>query len=672
MKAGFGHGLFLVSSLFLLGACGSPEGNVFGAEDRFKTPVSPLKSHYRIDARIDLEDGVVAGRETITLQNSSTIPLTTVALTWTISDTRSLDVSIGGKQLAPRADEGGARRKSPLSYVLPNPITPGERLVLDVSFNEKIETAKDEAEYLTSTWYPRLWWDGLPLHDSFSVKLDVSAGYALAASGRIDKKTGRFEADGARTFGVYLGKDTKASIREVDGVEIVAVFTEKGAKAAAVCLETAADAVRYFKNRLGFYPFPFLTIIPGGPGRWGGYPVATGIVAIHGQETYVDGESPEHWQHITSHEIGHEYWGEWVMDSDNPAWLWIAMGIYADTDYMMARKFDPERRVRWIGNYIDAIPMYYDMTLDIPPAQEEKILYDYNNTVVHSKGPAVINALAVALGQETFERIYKKCLRIFGGKSLGWRDFWKFCEMESGQNLAWFFDQWVRSNAYACYQIESTESRPEGDGFRTEIRIKRLGPMKMPVPVKAVFEDGSEQSVLTDRTRDVDILEFQSQAKLREAILNPDNKIAMMDKPVAEISPAAARILSWGWEAADSLEVLDAIRDETIESVDLWYKLGTYLYEESHLREALVCFERVSDLNADPVVAFASQGWMGLLEDLTGRRAEALTHYRKALSLDTGESMDHRDLNIRIDRGWVEARLRSPFRWKKRRGGMAS
>jgi len=321
MKAGFGHGLFLVSSLFLLGACGSPEGNVFGAEDRFKTPVSPLKSHYRIDARIDLEDGVVAGRETITLQNSSTIPLTTVALTWTISDTRSLDVSIGGKQLAPRADEGGARRKSPLSYVLPNPITPGERLVLDVSFNEKIETAKDEAEYLTSTWYPRLWWDGLPLHDSFSVKLDVSAGYALAASGRIDKKTGRFEADGARTFGVYLGKDTKASIREVDGVEIVAVFTEKGAKAAAVCLETAADAVRYFKNRLGFYPFPFLTIIPGGPGRWGGYPVATGIVAIHGQETYVDGESPEHWQHITSHEIGHEYWGEWVMDPDKPAWL---------------------------------------------------------------------------------------------------------------------------------------------------------------------------------------------------------------------------------------------------------------------------------------------------------------------------------------------------------------
>ena len=661
MKAGFGYGLFLVSSLILLGACGSPEGNISGAEARFKTPVSPPKSHYRIDARIDLEDGVVAGRETITLRNSSTIPLTTVALTWTISDRSSLDVSVGGKKLSPRADGEGANGKSPVSYLLPHPIAPKGRLVLDVSFSEKIGTAKDEAEYLTSTWYPRLWWDGLPLHDSFSVKLDVSAGYALAASGRLDIKTGRFEADGAQTFGVYLGKGKKTSSREVDGVEIVSVFSEKGAKAAAICLETAADAVWYFKNWLGFYPFTFLTIIPGGPRRMGGYPVATGIVAIHGLETYVDGESPQYWQHITSHEIGHEYWGEWVMDHDNPAWLWIAMGIYADTEYMMARKFDPKRRAHWIEDYVRAIPMYYDMTLDILPAQEEKILYDYNNTVIHSKGPAVINALAVALGQEMFERIYKKCLHIFGGKSLGWRDFQKFCESESGQNLAWFFDQWVRSNAYACYQIDSTDSRPEGDGFRTEIRIKRLGSMKIPMPIKAVFEDGSEQSGLTDRTRDVDTLEFQSQAKLKEAILNPDIRIAMTDKPLSEISPAAAKILSWGWDAADSMEVFGAIRDETIESADLWYRLGTYLYEESHLSEALVCFERVPGLNADPVFAFASQGWMGLLEDLAGRRAEALTHYRKALSLDTGESMDHRDLNIRIDRKWVEERLEAPF-----------
>ena len=200
--------------------------------------------------------------------------------------------------------------------------------------------------------------------------MDVPQGWVLAASGRLDPKTGRYEAAAARTFGMFLGKDMKSASREADGVLITSVFTEKGAKAAAICLETAADAVRFYKNWLGFYPFPFLTIIPGGSGRWGGYPVATGIVAIHGLETYVDGESPQHWQHITSHEIGHEYWSEWVLDPGDPASLWIAAGIFADTDYMMVRGYDPNRRASWMGNYVNAIPMYYDTTLDVTSEQE--------------------------------------------------------------------------------------------------------------------------------------------------------------------------------------------------------------------------------------------------------------------------------------------------------------
>lgn len=101
------------------------------------------------------------------------------------------------------------------------------------------------------------------------------------------------------------------------------------------------------------------------------------------------------------------------------------------------------------------------------------------------------------------------------------------------------------------------------------------------------------------------------------------------------------------------MEVFETIKDETIESLDLWYQLGSYFYEEGHLKEALASFEKVSALNPDPITAFAAQGWMGLLEDLAGLRAEALVHYRKALSLDTGESMSHGNLGFRIDRKWI-------------------
>ncbi|MCK7462158.1 MAG: hypothetical protein MZU84_08880 [Sphingobacterium sp.] len=199
-------------------------------------------------------------------------------------------------------------------------------------------------------------------------------------------------------------------------------------------------------------------------------------MAIHGLETYVDGESPRHWQHITSHEIGHEYWGEWVLEADDPAWTWIALGIFADTEYMTVRGYDPDRAAEWIGNYVDAVPMYYDTTLDALPGREDAVHFDFNNTVVHSKGPAVVFALEDVLGRETFLRLYKRCLRDFGGRPFGWRDLRTAAEAESGQNLAWFFDAWVRSNRYLSYAVERDDSRADGQGgFKTALRIKRLG-----------------------------------------------------------------------------------------------------------------------------------------------------------------------------------------------------
>ena len=627
----------------------------------FAVPADPPKSRYVIDARIDPGQGVIEGKERIVLKNSSRLPLEVVAFDWRLGSLTALEVSAQGRALLPRDDAGALPGKPPVFYTLPAALAPGDSLELEATFREKSSVESGNPVWQSSNWYPRLWWDGIPQHDSFSVKLDIPEGYALAATGLRDEKTGRFKAPSAKSFGVFLGKGMKTETRETEGVRITSIFTEKGAKAAAICLETAVEAVGYFKKWLGFYPFSTLNIIPGGAGRWGGYPVATGIVAIHGLETYKDGESPQHWQHITSHEIGHEYWGEWVLDPDDPAWLWISMGIYADTDYMIARGYDPERRAHWTGNFVRGISMYYDMTVDVPPAFADQIRYDHNNTVIHSKGPAIINALEVVLGRAEFERIYKKALRIYGGKRLGWREFQKFCEAESGLSLQWFFDAWVRSNQYLCYAAESQECRAEGSGFRTEIRIRKLGTMAMPVPVKAVFEDGTEQVALTDRTKIVDVLGFTSRTKLKEVVLDPERKLAMAAKPLPAISRQAAAMVAYGWAAQDAPKVFEALRGKPVGSPDLWYRLGMELYEANRPADALFCFDRVAGLESDPVTAFAAQGWLGLLEDLRGRRPAALEHYREALKLDSGKSMSHGRLRIEMNCAWIEERLKTPF-----------
>ncbi len=631
------------------------------AEAAYYAPAVPPSSRYVIDARVDVGQGLLEGRETVSLKNSGRNRIGVIAFDWDVDPLSSIEVVMQGRKLYPLEGAASAPRKRPLYIRLPRALEPGEQAELRLTFRVRHPMPKDETEISASDWFPRLWWEGLEQHDAFSVKLDVSAGWTVAASGRLDPKTGRYEAASAATFGIYLAKGVRTATREVDGVLITSIFTEKGAKAAAICLESAADAVHFYRNWLGFYPFPFLTIIPGGTGRWGGYPVSTGIVAIHGLETYVDGESPQHWQHITSHEIGHQYWGEWVLDPDSPAWLWIAMGIFADTEFMTTRGFDPRRRTEWMTNYVNSIPIYYDTTLDIPPAYQQRIRFDHNNTVIHSKGPAAIFALDSILGRDLFLRIYKRCLRDYGGRRLGWREFQKLCEEESGRNLHWFFDAWVRSNQYLCYSVDSQECRADAGGFSCEVRVKRLGTMAMPIPVRVTFEDGTEQGAWTDRNLETTALTFHSTAKLRDVTLDPDGRFAMVKQPVAKISPAAAARLAYGWDSAEAAGVYAAVKNEQISSAQLWYQLGLGLYESDRLDEALDCFGKVDGLTPPALTRFAARGWCGLLEDLRGNRAAALVHYKDALAIDPGEAMNHNRFRLKIDRDWLGARLQKPF-----------
>jgi tetratricopeptide (TPR) repeat protein len=629
------------------------------ARPEYWVPADPPKSRYVIDARLDLSpNGAVEGKQTIILKNTSRRPLDVIAFDWTMGPASSISVTVSGNPLTPLNPEKTPVLSAPIFYPLLKPLSPGKKINLEVTFKKAVEFPAGAAEFGDTRWYPRLWWDGLTLHDAFSVKLEVPAGFAQAMSGRLNPKTGRYEIESARTFGLYLGKNMKTESRESEGVLITTLATEKGAKAAAACLDTAVDVVKFCKEWLGFYPFSFLYIIPGGSGRWGGYPFATGIVAIHGLETFREGEPLVWWQHITSHEIGHEYWGEWVLDPDDPAWLWIAMGIFMDTEYMMTRGLDPERRTGWMGNYLSGLGMYYDMTIDVPPARVEKIQYDHNNTVVHSKGPSVIFALDSVLGRPEFEKIYRQCLREYGGRRLGWKDFQRLAEEESGRDLDWFFSQWVRSNVYLCYRIENQDCRPEGNEYVSTVKVRRLGTMNMPVPVQAVFEDGTKEVQTTDRLLDVNVLTFKSKAKLKEAVLDPEKKLALLESPLAPISPETAEVLALGWEAKDSPSVYAAIKAAGIGNKMAWYRLGADLFELGRYAEAFDCFEKVSLLQKDGLEKFAALGWMGLLKDLQGKRSEALTYYQEALKFDTGESVGQK---IRMDKKWVEERLKKPF-----------
>jgi tetratricopeptide (TPR) repeat protein len=408
-----------------------------------------------------------------------------------------------------------------------------------------------------------------------------------------------------------------------------------------------------------------LSIVPGMDSPAGGYLLATGISVIHGMGRMT--ERPElHWRWITAHEIGHQYWGSQVMEKDDPGWLWIGLGIYMDREYCRARNLGTDKHRELVARYLQGIRQGLDTTVNRSQEEQQQIKFDFNNVVTHGKGFAIVSTLDCLLGKDTFQRVHKRCLSEFAGRRMGLSEFQAVCEQESGQDLAWFFDQWVNSDKYLAYEIAS-QNCEKGELFTTTVQVRCLGTLKMPVPVTAYFDDGTSQQAFTDRLRDVDTLRFRSRAPLKQVRLDAEQALPMVVPPPSprarEVSQAL-EALPWTGAGEKALDAFKKAKECDYPDAGSWFKIGLTLYDGKYYREALDAFEKVQThgRQADPSRASAAIVWQGHLLDLLGEREKAITCYKKALALPVPPDMRHAQYQMRINREWIEKRLNEPFR----------
>ena len=78
--------------------------------------------------------------------------------------------------------------------------------------------------------------------------------------------------------------------------------------------------------------------------------------------------------------------------------------------------------------------------------------------------------LACYLEQETFDRIYARCLNEYAARRLGAHEFETICEQETGQDLGWFFDEWVYGEGYPSYSY-GWKAEPDMIGYRVDLRV---------------------------------------------------------------------------------------------------------------------------------------------------------------------------------------------------------
>ena len=668
-------GAALAAALWFAASCSTPAP----ADGRGSWELqNPAGAAYVLDAKIGVEGdrASLAGTGSIALTNTSRLPLSVLGFEWTVRPGSEFSVSAGGRPLRILNPEKAMPPTTPLLLALPEPVAPGAALKVEIRFASRAAVNNGQVHF--GLWYPRLWGEGRPVRDSFRVRLATPPGFVAAASGRLDPASGAYINECVTThFGLFLSNTMRVERRQAGGVEISALFTEKGRDCALFCLAAAADIIPFYKEWLGSYPHDSLVILPGGSEPMGGYPYASGIVVIHGEETFDPAKGAKAntwWTWITAHEIGHQYWGESAMSADvagdyTESWLMIGLGICADKEYLLRNGLGWDRHRGFIDGYLAGVKAGKDTTLDAPASLVKAQKYDRNNILIHGKGFSVLSALERVLGPEAFDRLYRRAVREYAGRRLGWREFQRLAEAESGLDLAWFFEDWVRSaKALECRAV-SKASTPAGAGFASEVRVEYgMNSIRMPVPVRAVFEDGTVQTASTDRLVRTSVLRFSSRSPLREVRLDPDRRLGLVEEALrrtaAEIEESV-QALDWTGTGAAALELLRAPGTEAVRTPHVWFKLGLLLFDGGTYPESLEAFRRCRDLSSSKRDLFGALVWIGMIDDLLGNRAAAVASYAEALKNDTGSTLQHDQYGLRIGRAWVEDRLKTPFQWTR-------
>jgi tetratricopeptide (TPR) repeat protein len=662
-----GGNIFL-TSIFVMLACLAPAVSAemadAGPTVGYWAPRQPPRANYKIDCTVTPGKVIrLEGNEIISFVNTTTRPMQTLALTWTELGERELKVRANGEAVnLPEPIES-----FPQDFELAEPVEPGDSVMLEVEFSLVPFVPGEPNTVGPVKDWPRLWW-GFKTHDDYQVKLDFPDGYAVAASGRINSRTGYYCAEGIPSFGFFLGKGYNVFQGRAGDVVVRCLYEPGDEKCAELVQETAIDVINFYRERFGFYPYDVLNIIPGMDRPAGGYPVATNIICIHGMGR-MEEKSELHWQWITAHEVGHQYWGRYVMEKDDPGWLWIGLGIYADREYCRARELGNRKHQELMDRYIKAVRDGLDTTINITPEQHSKIDFDFNNIVIHGKGFGVISALECVLGDSLFDRICRRCLKKYAGRRLGLYEFRTVCEQESSEDLGWFFDQWVDSNKCLSYEVASQNCNKKGDFYVTEVEVHRLRDLKMPIPVKACFEDGSAQRAFTNRLRKVDAVRFDSRSPLKEVQLDPDGELPLVVPPppmTPEQLTDAIENLPWTNAGEKALKVFKETRGRELTNTDSWIKLALVLYDGKYDEQALeMAREYQVQAKGNSLRIFLALSVQGLLLDLLGQRQEAIKCYSEALETDAKAEIALVPYGIEVlNRQWVRERLKEPFRRK--------
>jgi hypothetical protein len=233
-----------------------------------------------------------------------------------------------------------------------------------------------------------------------------------------------------------------------------------------VVVQRTADALAFFEDIFGRYPWPQMTNVHRIEGGGTEFP----MVVMNG--------SPS--EGLILHEVGHN-WVHGILANNEWKEGWLDEGFVSFlTNWAHERRGNP---VNWRAE-LDAVAQFERQPGMQPISTAAADFRDFNTygVMTYAKPSLVLRMLRWLMGEDAMVSALRKYFDAKRLQHVTEADLRAAVNSVHAENLDWFFDQWIHTTGTLDYRVGEVSTMQGGDGrWTTTVEIIRDGEIWMPV-----------------------------------------------------------------------------------------------------------------------------------------------------------------------------------------------
>jgi hypothetical protein len=253
-------------------------------------------------------------------------------------------------------------------------------------------------------------------------------------------------------------------------------------------------------------------------------------------------------------------------------------------------------------------------------------------SMANDKGGMIYHMLRWVMGDQRFDKTMRTLFQTYSGKSIGLKDLQTVSEEIQGEQLTWFYSQWLDSTGAPEFKNKYTVFRVK-KGFRVVGQVQQdLDLFRMPVQLK-IDTDGKTEDKTIDVVGTDSSYTIETFGKPRRITIDPNNWVLKNsgDLKLRTAIMRGQQMVQQG-NLAESLKEFQKAIEQNKNSSLAHYRIAEVFFLQKNYQAAANAYR--DSLNGDGEPRW-TEVWshiqLGKIFDITGQRERALGEYRQAL-----------------------------------------